>query len=74
MHGRFFGGRAIAAHYLDNASKYKKSGQGVDLAGTGFGDADDDRAENEREAERLKKYAEWLEKGGDEQEGNAQQT
>ncbi|KAM0790370.1 hypothetical protein ACM66B_003252 [Microbotryomycetes sp. NB124-2] len=66
MNGRYFGGRQVRAFYLDTAQKYKKSGQGVDLVGTGFGDQGEDERENEQEEERLRKYAEWLEKGGDE--------
>ena len=61
MNGRVFGGRAIAAFTYDN-QKYKQSGRGVSLEGTGFDGATDDKAEQER----LEKYSEWLEKGGDE--------
>jgi HIV Tat-specific factor 1 len=67
MNGRFFGGRSIAAFLADGSKKYKKSGQGVDLVGTGFGDAEADREEEEKEKERLHKYAEWLEQDKGEQ-------
>ncbi|KAK4047460.1 hypothetical protein OIV83_005372 [Microbotryomycetes sp. JL201] len=71
MNGRYFGGRQVRAYYLDTAQKYKKSGQGVDLAGTGLGDEHEERREHEQEEERLRKYAEWLEKGGDNGETDA---
>ncbi|GJN94356.1 hypothetical protein Rhopal_007430-T1 [Rhodotorula paludigena] len=65
MNGRYFGGRTIAAFPMDGTKKYKKSGQGVDLRGTGFGDDDEDEQAAKREEERLEKYADWLEKGGE---------
>ncbi|KAK4046717.1 hypothetical protein OIO90_006470 [Microbotryomycetes sp. JL221] len=64
MNGRYFGGRQVRAFYLDSSVKYKKSGQGVDLAGTGLGDHHEEQEAHDREQERLRKYAEWLEKGG----------
>lgn len=67
MNGRFFGGRSIAAYLADGTKKYKKTGQGVDLSGTGFGDAADEQAEEEKEKERLAKYADWLEQDKAEQ-------
>lgn len=61
MNGRFFGGRAIAAFTYDN-QKYKQSGKGPSLEGTGF---EDDAADGQTEQERLERYSEWLEKGGE---------
>lgn len=65
MNGRFFGGRTVAAFPIDGSQRYKKSGQGVDLSGTGLGDADEDEVAAKKEEERLEKYASWLEKGGE---------
>ncbi|GAA5908516.1 hypothetical protein JCM8208_002652 [Rhodotorula glutinis] len=65
MNGRFFGGRTVAAFPMDGSQRYKKSGQGVDLRGTGLGDEDEDDAAAKKEEERLEKYASWLEKGGE---------
>ena len=45
MNGRFFAGRSIVAHIFDGRSKYKKSGQGVSLEGTGFGAIEEIEAE-----------------------------
>lgn len=60
---RFFGGRSISAFLFDGSKRYRKSGQGVSLEGTGFGgEVGADAAEKEKE--RLDKYAEWLEKDG----------
>ncbi|GAA6048696.1 hypothetical protein JCM3770_002026 [Rhodotorula araucariae] len=64
MNGRFFGGRTVTAFPMDGSKKYKKSGQGADLHGSGFGDEDDDEQAAKKEEERLAKYADWLEKGG----------
>ncbi|GAA6017775.1 hypothetical protein JCM10207_000496 [Rhodosporidiobolus poonsookiae] len=65
MGGRFFGGRTVRAFPMDGSKKYKKSGGGVSLAGTGLDD-DEDSAAAKKEEERLEKYADWLEKGGEE--------
>lgn len=62
MDGRFFGGRSIAAFLFDGSRKYRKSGQSVSLAGTGMGDDGEDV--EEKEHERLEKYAQWLEEDG----------
>lgn len=64
MDGRFFAGRSISA-YLSTGKKYKFSNNHNDsLSGTGLG-GDDDGGVDEKEKERLEKYAEWLEKGGE---------
>lgn len=65
MNGRFFAGRTVAAYPLVGKNKFKKSGTELSLAGTGLGDADEDAAALESEKERLDKYADWLEKGGE---------
>ncbi|GAA5917803.1 hypothetical protein JCM6882_004551 [Rhodosporidiobolus microsporus] len=67
MHNRFFGGRTISAFPMDGSKRYRKSGGGGAedvLKGTGLGD--EEEGADEKEEERLKKYADWLEKGGDE--------
>ena len=66
MNGRFFGGRSISAFLFDGSRKYRKSGQSVSLAGTGMGDDGED--EEEKEHERLEKYAQWLEQDGKKEE------
>ncbi|BGP20206.1 hypothetical protein JCM10213_005939 [Rhodosporidiobolus nylandii] len=65
MNNRFFGGRTISAFPMDGSKRYKKSGGGgVNLEGTGL-DTEQDEAAAKREEERLEKYADWLEKGGE---------
>ncbi|SCZ90008.1 BZ3500_MvSof-1268-A1-R1_Chr1-3g01720 [Microbotryum saponariae] len=68
MNGRFFGGRSIVASLLDPKQKYRRTGQGVSLEGTGL-DLEADEEASKAEKERLARYAEWLEKGGDEEGG-----
>ncbi|SGY18045.1 BQ5605_C015g07962 [Microbotryum silenes-dioicae] len=68
MNGRFFGGRSIVASVLDPKQKYRRTGQGVSLEGTGL-DLEADEEASKAEKERLARYAEWLEKGGDEEGG-----
>ncbi|GAA5871612.1 hypothetical protein JCM3774_006311 [Rhodotorula dairenensis] len=65
MNGRFFAGRTVSAYPLMGKNKFKKSGTEISFAGTGLGDADEDAAALESEKERLDKYADWLEKGGE---------
>lgn len=65
MNGRFFGGRQISAFPMDGSKRYKKSGQEVSFEGTGLGDKDHDSEAAKREEERLEKYADWLERGGE---------
>ncbi|SCV68226.1 BQ2448_347 [Microbotryum intermedium] len=67
MNGRFFGGRSIDASVLDPKKKYRRSGQGVSLEGTGL-DLEADEEADKADKERLARYAEWLEKGGDDGE------
>ena len=63
MNKRFFGGRSISAFLFDGTEKYRKSGQGgPTLEGTGLGG--DDGSVEEKERERLERYAEWLERDG----------
>lgn len=57
----FFEGRSIAAFLINGSKKYTKLGQGVDLAGTGFGNAEVDCEEEEKKKEQLHKYVEWME-------------
>ncbi|GAA6010632.1 hypothetical protein JCM11491_003002 [Sporobolomyces phaffii] len=70
MSGRFFAGRTIQAYPMTSKHKFVKSGRGGDdqLEGTGFEATDeagsDASAAADKEKERLKAYAEWLEKGG----------
>lgn len=61
--GRYFGGQNISAFLMDGSMKFRKTGQGVSLAGTGFGGEDDLGAEEEEQARR-DKYAAWLESEG----------
>lgn len=64
MDGRFFSQRTIKAFSFDGTKKYKKGGQVDLLEGTGLGG--DTGSVEEKEKERLEKYAEWLEKDGKE--------
>jgi HIV Tat-specific factor 1 len=73
MNNRFFGGRTVSAFPADGSKKYRKSGAAdhteAVLAGTGLEDEEEQEGEEEKkrkEEERLRKYAEWLEKGGEE--------
>ncbi|GAA5830016.1 hypothetical protein JCM11251_006845 [Rhodosporidiobolus azoricus] len=71
MHSRFFGGRTISAYPFDGSKKYRKSGTNATedlLAGTGLeeGGASEGGKTDEKEEERLRKYAEWLEEGKEE--------
>lgn len=63
MNGRFFSGRSIHAFLFTGNDKYKKSGAGVSLEGTGFEEEED----QEREKDRQEKYQTWLENGGKEE-------
>ena len=65
MNGRFFAGRTVSAYPMTGKNKFKKSGTELSLEGTGLGDADEDAESQAKEKERLEKYAEWLEKGGE---------
>lgn len=63
MDKRFFAGRSISAFLFDGTKKYKKSGQGISLEGTGFvGEDSESISEADKEKERLENYAAWLEK------------
>ena len=64
MNKRFFAGRSISAFLFDGTKKYKKSGQGISLEGTGFVTSEDAESlsEADREKQRLEAYAAWLEK------------
>ena len=67
MNKRFFAGRSITASLFDGSQKYRKSGQGgPTLEGTGLGG--DEGIVEEKERERLERYAEWLER--DHENGN----
>lgn len=65
MNGRFFAGRTVAAYPMTGRHKFKKSGTEITFEGTGFGDATEESEAAEKEKERLDKYADWLEKGGE---------
>lgn len=65
MNGRFFAGRTVSAYPMTGKNKFKKSGNELSLEGTGLGDADEEAESQAKEKERLEKYAEWLEKGGE---------
>lgn len=62
-HGRYFAGRNISAELMEGNQKYRKTGQGVSLAGTGLA-GDETLGVEEEEEQRRDKYAEWLQKEG----------
>ncbi|GAA5985486.1 hypothetical protein JCM10908_006993 [Rhodotorula pacifica] len=64
MNGRFFAGQTVSAYPMSGKIKLKKSGAEISLEGTGLGDPVDETA-SAKERERLEKYADWLEKGGE---------
>ncbi|GAA6019170.1 hypothetical protein JCM8202_000920 [Rhodotorula sphaerocarpa] len=65
MNGRFFGGRTVSAYPMQGKMKFKKSGNELSLEGTGLGDAAEEEESAQKEKERLDRYADWLEKGGE---------
>lgn len=70
MAGRFFAGRTVQAYPMTSKHKFVKSGRGGDdftLEGTGLEpeNVEGESEEAQKEKERLKAYAEWLEKGGE---------
>jgi HIV Tat-specific factor 1 len=57
MNGRFFAGRQVIATLYDGKQKFQRSGNDVE------GEGDDEK-------KRLDAFASWLEKGGEQEDGD----